>query len=153
MPAPVHIVPLGGLGEVGMNCLAVEAAGRIAVVDCGVLFTDEPFGVDVLVPDLSWLIERREQVGAVFLTHGHEDHVGALPFLLRHLPVPVYGTGFTLAMVKGRLEEAGVTADLRQVDPATSSRPATAPRSAPSSSPSPTPSPRPARWPSPRRRG
>ncbi len=100
-----------------MNCLAVEAAGRIAVIDCGVLFTDEPFGVDVLVPDLSWLIERRAQVGAVFLTHGHEDHVGALPFLLRHLPVPVYGTRFTLAMVKGRLEEAGVAADLREVVP------------------------------------
>jgi ribonuclease J len=115
--APVHIVPLGGLGEVGMNCLAVEAAGRIAVIDCGVLFTDEPFGVDVLVPDLSWLLERREQVGAVFLTHGHEDHVGALPFLLRHLPVPVYGTRFTLAMVEGRLAEAGVKADLREVSP------------------------------------
>jgi ribonuclease J len=115
--SPVHIVPLGGLGEVGMNCLAVEAGGRIAVIDCGVLFTDEPFGVDVLAPDLGWLVERREQVGAVFLTHGHEDHVGALPFLLRHLPVPVYGTRFTLAMVKGRLEEAGVRADLREVVP------------------------------------
>ena len=101
MPAPVHIVPLGGLGEVGMNCLAVESAGRIAVIDCGVLFTDEPFGVDVITPDLTWLLSRREQVGAVFLTHGHEDHVGALPFLLRHLPVPVYGTRFTLADGEG----------------------------------------------------
>jgi hypothetical protein len=62
VPASVRIVPLGGLGEVGMNCLAVEAEGRIAVVDCGVLFTDEPFGVDVLVPDLTWLLERRAQV-------------------------------------------------------------------------------------------
>jgi ribonuclease J len=115
--SPVRIVPLGGLGEVGMNCLAIEAAGRIAVVDCGVLFTDEPFGVDVLVPDLGWLVERKAQVGAVFLTHGHEDHVGALPFLLRHLPVPVFGTRFTLAMVKGRLAEAGISADLREVVP------------------------------------
>jgi ribonuclease J len=115
--APVRIVPLGGLGEVGMNCLAIEAAGRIAVVDCGVMFTDEPFGVDVIVPDLTWLVERREQVGAIFLTHGHEDHVGALPFLLRLLQVPVYGTRFTLAMVKGRLAEAGISADLRQVAP------------------------------------
>jgi ribonuclease J len=114
---PVRIVPLGGLGEVGMNCLAVEADGRIAVVDCGVLFPDENVGVDVIAPDLGWLVERREQVGAVFLTHGHEDHVGALPFLLRHLQVPVYGTRFTLAMVKGRLAEAGLEADLREVVP------------------------------------
>jgi ribonuclease J len=114
---PVRIVPLGGLGEVGMNCLAVEADGRIAVIDCGVLFPDENVGVDVIAPDLSWLLARREQVGAVFLTHGHEDHVGALPFLLRHLSVPVHGTRFTLASVKGRLAEAGITADLREVAP------------------------------------
>ncbi|HET9552490.1 MAG TPA: ribonuclease J [Anaeromyxobacteraceae bacterium] len=117
MAPPVRIVPLGGLGEIGMNCLAVEADGRIAVVDCGVLFPDENVGVDVIAPDLGWLLERREQVGAVFLTHGHEDHVGALPFLLRHLDVPVYGTRFTLAMVKGRLAEAGLAADLREVAP------------------------------------
>jgi ribonuclease J len=113
--SPVRIVPLGGLGEVGMNCLAVEADGHIAVIDCGVLFTDEPFGVDVMVPDLGWLLERRDQVEAVFLTHGHEDHIGALPWLLRQLPVPVHGTRFTLAMVKGRLAEAGLDADLREV--------------------------------------
>jgi ribonuclease J len=114
---PVRILPLGGLGEIGMNCMAVEADGRIAVVDCGVLFPDENVGVDVIAPDLGWLAERKEQVGAVFLTHGHEDHVGALPFLLRHLSVPVYGTRFTLAMVKGRLAEAGLAADLREVVP------------------------------------
>ena len=117
MAPPVRIVPLGGLGEVGMNCLAVEAAGRIAVVDCGVLFPDEHVGVDVVCPDLSWLLERAGQVDAVFLTHGHEDHVGALPFLLRQLPVPVYGTRFTLAAVRGRLAEAGIAADLREVAP------------------------------------
>lgn len=117
MAPPVRIVPLGGLGEVGMNCLAVEADGRIAVIDCGVLFPDENVGVDVIAPDLSWLLARREQVGAVFLTHGHEDHVGALPFLLRHLQVPVYGTRLTLEVVRGRLDEAGLQADLREVAP------------------------------------
>ncbi|HEY6003336.1 MAG TPA: ribonuclease J [Anaeromyxobacter sp.] len=117
MAAPVSVIPLGGLGEIGMNCLALECDGRIAVVDCGILFPNEPIGVDVVAPDLSWLKERRERVGAVFLTHGHEDHVGALSFLLRDLPVPVYGTRFTLALVRPRLEEAGVAADLREVAP------------------------------------
>jgi ribonuclease J len=114
---PVRIVPLGGLGEIGMNCMAVECDGRIAVVDCGIMFPNEPLGVDVIAPDLSWLRERRAQVGAVFLTHGHEDHLGALPFLLRDVPVPVYGTRFTLALLRPRLAEAGVTADLREVVP------------------------------------
>jgi ribonuclease J len=114
---PVRLVPLGGLGEIGMNCLAVECDGRIAVVDCGVMFPNEPVGVDVIAPDLAWLRERRERIGAVFLTHGHEDHVGALPFLLRDLAVPVYGTRFTLEIVRPRLEEAGVAADLREVGP------------------------------------
>jgi ribonuclease J len=115
--APVRVVPLGGLGEIGMNCLALECDGRIAVVDCGVLFPNEPIGVDLIAPDLSWIRERRERVGAVFLTHGHEDHVGALPFLLRDVRVPVYGTRFTLALLKPKLAEAGVTADLREVLP------------------------------------
>ncbi|HET8538669.1 MAG TPA: ribonuclease J [Anaeromyxobacter sp.] len=117
MPAPVRVVPLGGLGEIGMNCLALECDGRIAVVDCGVLFPSEPIGVDVITPDLAWLRERRERVGAVFLTHGHEDHVGALPFLLRDVKVPVYGARFTLALVRPRLAEAGIEADLREVAP------------------------------------
>jgi ribonuclease J len=102
-----------------MNCMAVECDGRIAVVDCGILFPNEPIGVDVIAPDLSWLRERRERVGAVFLTHGHEDHVGALPFLLRDLGpgVPVYGSRFTLALLRPRLAEARVGADLREVAP------------------------------------
>ena len=117
MAPPVRIVPLGGLGEIGMNCMAIEADGRIAVVDCGILFPNEPIGVDLIAPDLAWLRERRDQVGAIYLTHGHEDHIGALPFLLREVKVPVYGTRFTLALLRPRLEEAGVAADLREVAP------------------------------------
>ncbi len=117
MPAPVRIVALGGLGEIGMNCMVVECDGRIAVVDCGVLFPNEPIGVDIIAPDLAWIRERRDRVGAVFLTHGHEDHIGALPFLLRDVRVPVYGSRFTLALVRPRLEEAGVQADLREIVP------------------------------------
>ncbi|WP_242345272.1 ribonuclease J [Anaeromyxobacter terrae] len=117
MAPPVRIVPLGGLGEIGMNCMAIEADGRIAVVDCGILFPNEPIGVDLIAPDLGWLRERREQVGAIYLTHGHEDHIGAMPFLLREVKAPVYGTRFTLALLRPRLDEAGVDADLREVEP------------------------------------
>jgi ribonuclease J len=114
---PVRIAALGGLGEIGMNCMAIEAEGRIAVVDCGVMFPNEPIGVDVIVPDLSWLAERREQVGAVFVTHGHEDHIGALPQLLRAVKVPVHVPAFARALLEVRLREAGVDADLRTVRP------------------------------------
>ncbi|MDH5526648.1 MAG: ribonuclease J [Nitrospirota bacterium] len=100
------LTPLGGLGEVGMNLMVLETEGTMIVVDCGVLFPDADMpGVDLVFPDLTYLIENRERVAAVFLTHGHEDHIGALPFLLREIDVPVYGTPMTLALVRKRLEE------------------------------------------------
>jgi ribonuclease J len=114
---PVRIVPLGGLGEIGMNCLAVECDGRIAVVDCGVMFPNEALGIDVIVPDLSWLVARKEQVGAIYVTHGHEDHIGALPQLLAAVKAPVHVPRFARALLENRLREAGVQADLREVRP------------------------------------
>ncbi|HTT70690.1 MAG TPA: ribonuclease J, partial [Anaeromyxobacteraceae bacterium] len=117
MAPSVRIVALGGLGEIGMNCLCLEADGRMAVVDCGVMFPNESVGVDVILPDTSYLVEHKEQVGAIYVTHGHEDHIGALPHLLRRLPVPVYLPRFARALLEPRLREAGVAADLRTAAP------------------------------------
>jgi ribonuclease J len=101
----LRLVPLGGLGEIGMNCMAVETDDSIVVLDCGVMFPDRGLGVDVIHPDFSYLLERRRLVRAIVLTHGHEDHIGAVPYLLRHLDVPVYGPPYALALVRERLRE------------------------------------------------
>jgi ribonuclease J len=104
-PREIRLVPLGGLGEIGMNCMALEQSGGIVVLDCGVAFPDNDLGVDVVHPDFRWLLERRERVHGVFLTHGHEDHVGALPYLLNELDVPVWGPPHALGMARRRLNE------------------------------------------------
>jgi ribonuclease J len=103
---PLQIIPLGGLGEIGMNIMAYEYGDDIVVVDCGLMFP-EPFmlGIDYVIPDISWLRERKERVRAICLTHGHEDHIGALPFVLQELNVPVYGTALTLGFVNEKLKE------------------------------------------------
>jgi len=105
----VRITPLGGLGEIGKNLTAVEYRGKIVVVDCGIAFPrDEMLGIDLILPDTRWLMEREDDVLAFVLTHGHEDHIGALPFVLRRLTRPVYGSRFTLALVKSKLDEHGL---------------------------------------------
>ncbi|HJY86413.1 MAG TPA: ribonuclease J, partial [Candidatus Acidoferrales bacterium] len=102
-------IPLGGLGEFGMNMLALRFADDIIVIDAGMMFPEaELLGVDFVIPDITYLKQNREHVRAIILTHGHEDHIGALPYILRDLGVPVYGTQFTLALVRKRLEEHGL---------------------------------------------
>jgi ribonuclease J len=117
----LRIVPLGGLGEVGKNMTAFEADGDLVVVDAGLAFPrDEHLGVDLILPDFSYLRERAARVRAVVLTHGHEDHVGALPYLLREVAIPqVWATRLTLGLVQSKLDEHGLlqAAELREADP------------------------------------
>ena len=102
----LKVIPLGGLGEFGMNCMAVRWKDDILVIDAGLMFPeDDMLGVDIVVPDITYLIENREKVRGIVLTHGHEDHIGGLPWILSELKVPVYGTEFTLTYVEGKLEE------------------------------------------------
>ncbi len=118
MADTVRITPLGGLGEIGKNMTAFEHRGKIVVVDCGVEFPrDEMLGIDLVLPDITWLLERRDDVLGFVITHGHEDHIGALPFVLRQLNVPVYASRFTLALIKSKLDEHGLlrTADVNEV--------------------------------------
>src|SRR5947207_5979351 len=102
----LQIIPLGGLGEFGMNCMALRYGDDIIVIDAGMMFPEsELLGVDIVTPDFSYLEQHASMVRALILTHGHEDHIGGVPFLLAQLNLPVYGTGFTLALVERRLEE------------------------------------------------
>jgi ribonuclease J len=113
-------IPLGGLGEFGMNMMALRYGDDIIVIDAGMMFPEsELLGVDLVIPDITYLKQNRQHVRAIVLTHGHEDHIGALPYILRDLNVPVYGTRFTLALVKKRITEAGLleSTTLREVIP------------------------------------
>ena len=116
----VRLIPLGGLGEIGLNMMLVESGDDIIAVDCGLLFPDDEMpGVDYVIPDWTYLREQRDRFRAVVLTHGHEDHIGALAYLLREFDVPVYGTSLTLAIARHRLTELGALAraDLRPYRP------------------------------------
>ncbi len=106
----IHVIPLGGLGEIGKNSMAIQYGDEIVVIDAGLAFPDEEMlGIDIVIPDFTFLIENRDKVKALLLTHGHEDHIGGVSYLLRNLDIPVYATRLTLGMVEGKLEEAGLT--------------------------------------------
>ncbi|MBW3580454.1 MAG: ribonuclease J, partial [Actinobacteria bacterium] len=109
MASPVRITFLGGLGEIGRNCACFELDGRIVLLDCGLMFPEaEMLGVDLVLPDFTWLRDNAERVDACVLSHGHEDHVGALSYLLRDLSFPIYGSPLSLGIARNRIEEAGV---------------------------------------------
>ena len=119
----VRVTFLGGLGEIGRNCAAIEQDGRIVVVDAGLMFPEPTmYGVDLILPDFRWLIERRDRVDAIVLTHGHEDHTGALRYLVKDVNVPIYGSPLTLGFARHRLTEARVAHDLTFIEVADGER-------------------------------
>ena len=116
----VKVIPLGGLGEIGLNMMAIEHGQYILVIDAGLMFPDDYMpGIDLVIPDFQYLKENKDRVKSVILTHGHEDHIGAMPFFLKEFSIPVFGTSFTLALLKEKLKEHDLLnqADLRKIEP------------------------------------
>ena len=103
---PIHIYPLGGLGEVGKNMTVYECCGDMIIVDCGLVFPDsEMYGVDMVIPDFTFVLQNKDKIKGLLITHGHEDHIGSIPYLLQKMDLPVYGTKLTLGLIRNKLEE------------------------------------------------
>lgn len=123
MADTLKVTFLGGLGEIGRNCAAIEQDGRIVVVDAGLMFPEpNMYGVDIILPDFRWLIERRDKIDAIVLTHGHEDHTGSLRYLVKDVNVPIYGSPLTLGFARHRLTEAKIAQDLTFIEVADGER-------------------------------
>ncbi|WP_308588674.1 ribonuclease J [uncultured Oscillibacter sp.] len=116
MAEKLKIIPLGGLNEIGKNMTAYEYGGEIVVVDCGMAFPgDDMYGIDCIIPDVSYLIKNRARIRGLFITHGHEDHVGAIPYVLKQVNMPIYCTRFTAGLIKLKLEEHGLVKSTKLV--------------------------------------
>ncbi len=112
----LRVIPLGGVGEIGKNMMALECEGRILVIDAGLMFPDSEMpGVDIVIPDIEYLVERADQVEGIILTHGHEDHIGALPYVLEQLDVPVYGAPLTLGLAEVKLRQRGLAGEVDMI--------------------------------------
>ena len=114
---PIHIYPLGGLGEVGKNMTVYECCGDMIIVDCGLVFPDsEMYGIDMVIPDFTFVLQNKDKIRGLLITHGHEDHIGSIPYLLQKLDLPVYGTKLTLGLIRNKLEEFNLAGRTRFVE-------------------------------------
>ncbi len=115
---PLRVIPIGGLNEIGKNMTLLEYKNDIMIIDCGMSFPeDEMYGIDIVIPDFTYVVENKDKVKGMILTHGHEDHIGAIPYLLKQINVPIYGTKLTIGLVENKLKEHGIKGDLRSIEP------------------------------------
>ena len=113
----IHIYPLGGLGEVGKNMTVYECCGDMIIVDCGLVFPDsDMFGVDLVIPDFSFVLQNKDKIKGLLITHGHEDHIGSIPYLLQQMDLPIYGTRLTCGLIRNKLEEFGLAGRTKFVE-------------------------------------